>query len=75
MLQTQVQQDSILQGFLGNPTFAGLSEAEKAVFGQGSAMRTQAPAFDLQLQVDTLPRGPCHGFAVTPAALLAQAVI
>ena len=62
-------------GFSGEPGFRETVPGRKAVFGQSSAMRTQAPAFDLQLQVDTLPRGPCHGFAGTPAALRAQAVI
>ena len=62
-------------GFFLNPPRAPKLRHEKAVFGQSSAMRTQAPAFDLQLQVDTLPRGPCHGFASAPAAPWAQAVM
>ena len=40
------------------------SRPEKPVFMQSSAMRTQASVLDLQLQMDTLPRGPCHGFAI-----------
>ena len=40
------------------------SRLEKPVFMQSSAMRTQASVLDLQLQMDTLPRGPCHGFAI-----------
>lgn len=40
------------------------SRPEKPIFGQSSAMRTQASVLDLQLQMDTLPRGPCHGFAI-----------
>ena len=54
VLQTQVRQDSILRGFPGDSAFAAPFRAKKAASEKGSAMRTQAPALDLQLQADTL---------------------
>jgi len=55
MLQTDRQEVAYSLEFPHSAASTVVSGLEMAVFGHGSARRTQAPAFDLQLQVDTLP--------------------
>src|SRR5574344_2184361 len=63
-LQTDCRKSASSLDFPRSAATGADFDPEMAVFGQSSAMRTQATVFDLQLQLDTLPRGPCHGFAI-----------
>ena len=54
-LQTECREHPFSLGFPHPTAMDADPDPEMAVFGQSFAMRTQAPAFDLQLQVDTLP--------------------
>ena len=63
-LQTDRHDSAISRRILRFQARSPPSRPEKPIFGQSSAMRTQASVLDLQLQMDTLPRGPCHGFVI-----------
>ena len=54
-LQTDCRESAFSLDF-PRPAATGADfDPEMAVFGQSSAMRTQASVLDLQLQMDTLP--------------------
>jgi len=55
MLQAVKWEMLISLGFSQSKPPDGIFVLETAVSEHSSAMRTQAPAFDLQLQMDTLP--------------------